>query len=89
MGEQRPPGNLLRYATAGLEFFLTFLVFLAAGWLVDRQVGWRDRPFTILGGIVGFAVGFWRIARQGWGILRSGEFGGEEDRREEKDHDRE
>ena len=63
---------MLRYATAGLEFFLTFMMFLAGGWLLDRFVFRITYPgFTILGAIVGFVAGFIRITRQGWGILKS------------------
>lgn len=64
---------MLRYATAGLEFFLTFMLFLAGGWVLDRYVMPMDTypGFTILGAIVGFVAGFIRITRQGWGILKS------------------
>jgi len=70
--EKGPPEsqrNLLRYATAGLEFFLTFMIFLAAGFGLDWAIGTRP-GFTMLGAIVGFAAGFYRITRQGWGILK-------------------
>ena len=70
MDEPQPPRNLLRYATVGLEFFLTFLMFLGGGWLLDGLIGtWPG--FFFLGGIIGFAAGFYRITRQGWGILKS------------------
>jgi F0F1-type ATP synthase assembly protein I len=69
MDETQPPRNMLRYATAGLEFFLTFLIFLGAGWLLDQLIQtWPG--FFFLGGIIGFAAGFYRITRQGWGILK-------------------
>ena len=69
MDEPRPSRNLLRYATVGFEFFLTFLIFLGAGWLLDLALGTKP-GFFFLGGIVGFAAGFYRITRQGWGILK-------------------
>ena len=70
MSENEPPRNLLRYATVGLEFFLTFMLFLGGGWLLDWWLG-TFPGFAILGAIVGFAAGFIRITRQGWGILKS------------------
>jgi len=68
--EKEPPRNLLRYATAGLEFFLTFMIFLAAGFVLDKWILGTMPGFSILGAIVGFAAGFYRITRQGWGILK-------------------
>ena len=60
---------MLRYATAGLEFFLTFVLFLGGGGLLDWLIGtWPG--FFFLGGIIGFGAGFYRITRQGWGILK-------------------
>ena len=71
MDEPQPQRNLLRYATVGLEFFLTFLMFLVAGYVLDKVVFGVTFPgFSILGAIVGFAAGFYRITRQGWGILK-------------------
>ncbi len=72
MSENESPRNLLRYATAGLEFFLTFMMLLAGGWALDRFAFKVTYPgFTILGAIIGFVAGFIRITRQGWGILKS------------------
>lgn len=67
--EKDAPRNLLRYATVGLEFFLTFLLFVAAGFGLDWLIGTMP-GFTMLGAIVGFGAGFYRITRQGWGILK-------------------
>jgi len=61
---------MLRYATVGTEFFLIFMLFLVGGWLLDRLLGTLP-GFSILGAIIGFAAGFRRITRQGWGILKS------------------
>ena len=81
MDDKRPPKNLLRYATVGLEFFLVFLMFFVGGWLVDRWL--KTSPgFTVLGGITGFGVAYYRITKQGWGILKDGESD------EQKPHDR-
>jgi F0F1-type ATP synthase assembly protein I len=72
MDDPQPQRNMLRYATVGLEFFLTFLLFLVAGYALDKVVFGVTFPgFSILGAIVGFTAGFYRITRQGWGILKS------------------
>jgi F0F1-type ATP synthase assembly protein I len=85
MEEPQPPRNLLRYATAGLEFFLTFLLFLVAGYALDKVVFVVTFPgFSILGAIVGFGAGFYRIARQGWGILKWAQKEHEEEARKRK-----
>jgi F0F1-type ATP synthase assembly protein I len=71
MSAKPPQRNLLRYATVGLEFFITFGMFLWLGWLLD---GWRGTSpgFTVLGALVGFSIAMWRLWRQGWGILQEG-----------------
>jgi len=69
--EKDTPRSMLRYATVGMEFFLTFMFFLVIGFLLDRFVLKETfSGFSILGAIVGFAAGFYRITRQGWGILK-------------------
>ena len=71
--EGKPPErNLLRYATVGIEFLVVFLLLLFLGWQVDRWIGFTRPGATILGGIVGFAAAFYRITKQGWGILQDG-----------------
>ena len=85
MTSKPPPSNMLRYATVGLEFFLVFVLFLFLGRAVDQWLGWSSPGFTVLGGIVGFAVAFWRITRQGWGIMTGGRRMG----RQEKGDDQE
>ncbi|HUS91834.1 MAG TPA: AtpZ/AtpI family protein [Phycisphaerae bacterium] len=69
MDDERPQPNLLRYATVGIEFLVVFLAFFAGGWLLDKLFG-TSPGFTVLGGIVGFGAAFYRITRQGWGILK-------------------
>jgi F0F1-type ATP synthase assembly protein I len=82
--EAKPPqNNLLRYATVGLEFFLVFLAFFVGGWLIDWRLG-TSPGFTVLGGITGFGVAYYRITRQGWGILKSSQ----RDRDRNRDRDR-
>jgi F0F1-type ATP synthase assembly protein I len=70
MDGEPPQRNLLRYATVGIEFLLVFLLLLYLGWQVDLWLGWSSPGFTVLGGIIGFAAAFYRLAKQGWGILR-------------------
>ena len=69
MDAKEPPRNLLRYTTVGIEFLLVFLLFLFAGWQLDRWIGWTGTALTVLGGIVGFSIAMVRLTRQGWGIL--------------------
>ena len=65
MSEDQHQRNLLRYATVGMEFFLTFMIFLAAGFALDYWVlGQVFSGFSILGAIIGFATGFYRITRR-------------------------
>ena len=79
MDGEPPQRNLLRYATVGIEFLLVFLLLLYLGWQVDLKLGWSSPGFTVLGGIVGFAVAFYRLAKQGWGILRTDDQARKED----------
>jgi F0F1-type ATP synthase assembly protein I len=74
--QEQQAKNLLRYATAGLEFFLIFLVGVLGGWSVDHWVmpgfGLLSLPsFTIFGAMVGFSVGLYRLVRKGWLILKT------------------
>ena len=69
MDDPGPQRNLLRYATVGVEILLVFLMFLGGGWLLDSRLGTQP-GFTGLGGLVGFGVAFYRITRQGWGIMK-------------------
>lgn len=74
--QEQQAKNLLRYATAGLEFFLIFLACVLGGWSVDHWVmpsfGLLSLPsFTIFGAMVGFTVGLYRLVRKGWLILRT------------------
>ena len=71
MDDKPPPRNLLSYATVGIEFLLVFLVFLFAGWALDRWFDYTRPAVTVLGAIVGFSVAMTRLWRQGWGIMKS------------------
>jgi len=70
MDDKGPQRNLLRYATVGIEFLLVFLLFLTAGWLLDKRIG-TSPGFTGLGGILGFGIAFYRLTKQGWGIMKT------------------
>lgn len=45
----------LKFAGAGLQFALTFLVFGALGWWLDGKLG--TEPWLMIGGILSGAVG--------------------------------
>ncbi len=79
MDGEPPQRNLLRYATVGIEFLLVFLLLLYLGWQVDLWLGWSSPGFTVLGGIIGFAAAFYRLTKQGWGILRTDDQARKED----------
>jgi len=82
MNDHRRQQNLMRYASVGVEFLVVFLLFLAGGWALDNRLGTQP-GFTGLGGLVGFGVAFYRITRQGWGIMQHGNRG----RRDDEDDD--
>ena len=61
--------NLRRYAMAGTEFSVTFLLMLLGGlWLDYRK---DSMPaYTLTGGVVGFAAALYRLVRQARQIQR-------------------
>lgn len=61
-----PGRNSLRLMTAGVEFIGIFGMFLAIGILLDRWLGTMDRgaPFTVWGGVLGFAGAMRHLLRQ-------------------------
>lgn len=77
MSEPKERPNLLRYSSAGVEFICTFGLMLGAGILLDRhmdtRVGW-----TLLGGVVGFFAGLYRLVKQAQEIR--GKVGRQDDR---------
>ena len=52
-----------RYATAGLQFTITFMGFLAVGIWIDRVRGTLP-AYTLVLGVLGFALGLYRLVRQ-------------------------
>ncbi len=54
-GSQGPRNEYLRYAGAGIQFALTFLVFGAAGWWLDGRLG--SAPWLMVAGIALGATG--------------------------------
>lgn len=55
----RPP-NLIQYATAGVEFITVFGLMVLVGVLLDRRCG-TIFVWTIVGAVVGFAGGIYRL----------------------------
>ena len=55
--------TLIRYATAGIEFILTFGLVLLGGLMLDRAAG-STPAFTLLGAAAGFAGGLYRLVRR-------------------------
>jgi len=56
------PPERLRYITLGIEFITLFMIFLGAGFLLDRRFD-TSPGFTVFGMIVGFAVAMYWILR--------------------------
>ncbi len=54
--------ELLRYSTVGLEFIVVFGLGVAAGAYADRKTG-GGTTWTLVGAIVGFAAGMYRLVR--------------------------
>jgi F0F1-type ATP synthase assembly protein I len=63
------PRGLVRHASLGVEFIVTFLIPLALGYWLDRREGTLP-GFLLLGGSIGFALGLWRVVQQGRRIQR-------------------
>jgi hypothetical protein len=55
--------NLMRHASAGLEFIVTFGLPMAGGLWLDGRLG-TTPGFMLLGGAAGFALGLYRLVRQ-------------------------
>ena len=56
--------KLMRYSMAGLELVVWFLLGFFGGWWADRKINDPAYGLTILGGILGFAVGIYRLRVQ-------------------------
>lgn len=63
MPENRSWQEMMRYGSAGLEFFAAFGLLLAVGLLLDRRFG-TEPILTLCGAGLGFAVGLYRLIRQ-------------------------
>jgi hypothetical protein len=64
--------NPWRYASAGIEFIVTFGLLLGAGLMVDRWIRDTVPVFTLVGAVAGFAAGLWRLIRVGRDMQRLG-----------------
>ncbi len=64
--------NVMRYTTAGLEFFAIFGLFLLAGYLLDRQFATLP-GFMLLGGAIGFGAALRRLIREAVEMRRQAE----------------
>jgi len=64
MSDKSQPPNLWQYASAGIEFIVTFGVLLGGGLLLDRWLGSMP-AFTLVGALAGFAGGLLRLVRAG------------------------
>ncbi len=64
MSEQDQSPNLWQYASAGIEFIVTFGALLGGGLLLDRWLG-STPAFTLVGALAGFAGGLYRLVRTG------------------------
>jgi len=63
MSEQTPQGNVLRYTTVGVEFIVTFGLFLTAGLIADLKLDTAP-GFTVLGAACGFAAGLYHLLKK-------------------------
>ena len=63
MTGQPERGNLLRYATAGIQFSAVFAFFAMGGMLLDFRLNTMP-GYTLLGMAVGFGLGLYRLLRQ-------------------------
>ncbi len=65
MGTGKWPGippEAWQYATMGIELFAIFSTFVAGGLLLDRRLDTRP-VFTVVGAVIGFAGGLYRMMR--------------------------
>jgi len=62
MANESNKPDLMRYATAGIEFVTIFGVCLLGGFLLDRKLNLLPL-FTIIGVMVGFAAGLYRLVK--------------------------
>jgi F0F1-type ATP synthase assembly protein I len=62
MGRSQPNRDIVRFSSAGIELVLFVLLFLYGGYKLDGKL--ETLPvFTLIGGIIGIAVGFYMVLR--------------------------
>ncbi len=54
--------NPLAYTTAGTEFLLVMVAVGLGGYFLGRWAGWPVLG-AVVGGVLGFAAGLWRLVR--------------------------
>lgn len=57
------PASVRRLSGAGLELAGFALILGGLGYLVDRQIGWRQPYLAIAGVLIGFGLGMYRLIR--------------------------
>lgn len=62
-GDRRPAALVYRYSGLGCMFAAAVLLFMAAGWLLDRWLGVLP-VFTVLAALVGAALGTYSVYRK-------------------------
>jgi len=50
------------YLNIGLNFVITLLMGVGAGWWLDKKLGWSP-VFTFLGAFLGAGIGFYNLYR--------------------------
>jgi F0F1-type ATP synthase assembly protein I len=63
--------ELLKYLGAGLEFIITFGLFLGGGLALDWRIG-SFPGFTLVGMVFGFVAAIYRLVKQGKEMNRPG-----------------
>ncbi len=70
--------RLLRHSSMGVEFTFTFAVPLCIGLWLDGKTDTLP-GFTLLGAAIGFAVGLWRLIKQGKQVQREQQDDGDDE----------
>ncbi len=73
----------MRYASAGVEFIVTFGLVMALGVFLDRRLS-TGPLCTLIGAALGFAGAMWRLVRQARSIGKEMQDGREARKREPK-----
>jgi F0F1-type ATP synthase assembly protein I len=67
--KNRKLGTYLQYSGAGLQFLVSILLGIWAGYWLDGQTG-LSPWFLVLGALLGFAAGTWVLYRELYGRKR-------------------